>query len=308
MALLYKSTAERGRIWKAIFAEHAPQLDFRIWPEIGNPAEVRYLAAWELPADLVARLPNLEVIFSVGAGVDQFDLGSIPAQIQVVRMIEPLLAKGMAEYVAFATLALHRNLIDYMSAQRERRWEPRHLIPTAERRVSIMGLGTMGRAALEALRPFGFQLAGWSRSPHTIDGVQCFSGANAFDEFLERSDILVCLLPLTAQTRGILCRNTFDRLPRGAGLINAARGAHLVEQDLLDALSVGQMSAAILDVLAEEPPSADHPFWDHPQILITPHVASDTSSASGGRALLENVLRHQRGEPMLGTIRRDHGY
>lgn len=279
-----------------------------MWPDVGNPAEIRYLAAWELPSNLTATLPNLEVIFSVGAGVDQLDLGLVPKDVQVVRMIEPLLAKGMAEYIALSTLALHRNLVDYVAAQRERRWEPQHWLPAAERRVSIMGMGTMGQAALEALRPFGFQLAGWSRSEHTIEGVQCFAGGESLGDFLEQTDILICLLPLTPQTRGILSRETFHRLPRGSSLINAARGGHLVEKDLLDALASGQISAAVLDVLADEPPARDHPFWNHPNILITPHIASSTSAHSGGRAVLENVLRHERGEPMVGKIQKNCGY
>jgi glyoxylate/hydroxypyruvate reductase A len=308
MTLLFRSTPERGRAWSELFAREAPEIGFRVWPEIGNPADVRYLAAWVPEPELVATLPKLEVIFSVGAGVDQFDLRQIPEGIQVVRMIEPLLTKGMAEYVALATLALHRNLIDYVAAQRERRWEPITLVPAAERRVSVMGLGAMGQAALEALRPFGFQLAGWSRSERSIEGVQCFAGPQSFDAFLERSDILICLLPLTSQTRGILCRNLFEKLPRGAGLINAARGGHLMEQDLLRALAEHQLSAAVLDVLAEEPPRGDHPFWDHPRILVTPHMASNTSTEFGGRALLENVLRHRRGEKMIGVVDRELGY
>lgn len=308
MTLLYKSSAQRGHVWKDLFAREAPEIDFRIWPEIGDPADIRYLAAWVPAPELIADLPNLEVVFSVGAGVDQFDISQIPDRVQVVRMIEPLLTQGMAEYVALATLALHRNLIDHVAAQRERRWEPIDLVPAAERRVSVMGLGTMGLAALDALRPFRFQLAGWSRSERSIEGVQCYSGPQSLDAFLERSDILICLLPLTPQTRGILCRNTFNKLPRGAGLINAARGGHLVERDLLQALADGRISAAVLDVLAEEPPPGDHPFWNHPRILITPHMASNTSTELGGRALLENVLRHGRGEPMIGAVNRELGY
>lgn len=308
MTLLYKSVPERGRVWRELFAREAPEIDFRIWPDVGDSADIRYLAAWVPPPELIAEMPNLEVIFSVGAGVDQFDLSQLPERVQVVRMIEPLLTQGMAEYVALATLALHRNFIGYVAAQRERRWEPSDLVPAAERRVSVMGLGTMGHAALEALRPFGFQLASWSRSERSIEDVQCYAGPQSFDAFLERSDILICLLPLTPQTRGILCRKTFDRLPIGAGLVNAARGGHLVERDLLQALADGRISAAILDVFAEEPPPGDHPFWNHPRILMTPHMASNTSIEFGGRALLENVLRHRRGEPMIGVVNRELGY
>jgi glyoxylate/hydroxypyruvate reductase A len=308
VTLLYKSSAERGGIWRELFRQRLPEVEFRIWPDIGDPNEVRYLAAWEPPAQLIDGLPNLEVIFSVGAGIDQFELGGIRDGVTVVRMIEARLTRGMAEYVALAVLALHRNLIDYVAAQRERRWAPIELNPAERATVGIMGLGTLGRAALEALRPFGFPLAGWSRSAHDIPGVACFAGAEQLAEFLARTRILVCLLPLTDATRGILDRRIFDALPHGAGIVNVGRGGHLVERDLLDALDEGAVSAAIVDVMTQEPPPPDHPFWDHPRILMTPHMAANTDAESGGLALLENIRRYRRGEPMQGIIRRDLGY
>jgi glyoxylate/hydroxypyruvate reductase A len=308
MTLLYKSEAERGRIWQALFREHEPDVGFRIWPDVGDPEAVRYLAVWEPSAELLESLPNLEVLFSVGAGVDQFDLSGIPDRVSVVRMIEPRLTQAMVEYVTMAVLALHRNLIDYVAAQRERRWAPVELTPGERRRVGIMGLGMLGRAAIEGLRPFGFPIAGWSRSRHQIEGVECFAGPEALPEFLARTDILVCLLPLTEDTRSILCRRTFAMLPEGAGLVNVGRGGHLVEPDLVEALDTGRMAGAIVDVMAEEPPPADHPFWDHPRILITPHMASNTDAEAGGHALLDNIRRHRRGEAMHGLVRRDLGY
>jgi glyoxylate/hydroxypyruvate reductase A len=308
VTFLYKSVPERGRVWQKLFADALPDLPFRVWPDIGDPADVRYLAAWQPSAELVRDLPNLEVLFSVGAGVDQLDLSGIPAHVAVVRMIEPRLTQAMAEYVAMSVLALHRNLIDYVAAQRERRWSPIELVPAEQRRVGIMGLGTLGLAAIEALRPFGFPLAGWSRSERSIPGVQCFAGPEALAGFLASTDILVCLLPLTDETRSILNRDLFALLPDGAGLINAARGGHLVESDLLEALERGGIAGAILDVMAEEPPPPSHPFWQHPRILITPHMASNTDAETGGRALLENVLRHRRSEPMHGLVRRELGY
>jgi glyoxylate/hydroxypyruvate reductase A len=308
MTLLYKAAPERGRVWKQLFERHAPGVEFRIWPDIGNPADIRYLAVWNAAAELIADLPNLEVLFSVGAGVDQLDLDRIPPHVEIVRMIEPSLTQGMAEYVSLATLALHRNFIDYVEAQRERRWSPIEPLPTKQRRVGIMGLGMMGRAAIEALRPFGFALAGWSRSVQHIPDVDCHAGEEALADFLSTTDILVCLLPLTDATRGILCRRTFDMLPAGASLINAARGAHLVERDLVEALDSGRIATAILDVMNQEPPPPDHVFWGHPRVIMTPHMASCTNSESGGRALLDNVLRHTRGEPMEGLIRRNLGY
>ncbi|MEA1671986.1 glyoxylate/hydroxypyruvate reductase A [Nitrospirillum sp. BR 11163] len=308
MTLLYKSDPERGSAWRALFADQAPDIDFRLWPEVGDPAAVRYLAAWAPTPDVYAGLPNLEILFSVGAGVDQLDLSQVPPSVTVVRMIEPGLTDGMVEYAVFATLALHRHMLDYIDAQRQARWQSIRLMPAATRRVGVMGLGVLGQAVLRRLATFGFPLRGWSRSPHVIDGVDCYAGRDQLPDFLGQCDLLICLLPLTPETRGILCRETFDLLPAGAGLINVGRGGHLVESDLLDALDDGRLSGVVLDVLNSEPPPAAHPFWWHRRILLTPHVASMTRSDTGAAALLDNIRRHQAGQPMQGAIRRDLGY
>lgn len=308
MVLLYKSEAERGRVWKALFAKHVPELEFRIWPDVGSPQEVRYLAAWEPSIELLGSLPNLEVCFSVGAGIDHIDLSRVPENVTVVRMIDPSLTGSMSEYVIMAVLALHRNLAVYIEAQRESRWAPLNIVPARERRVGVMGLGNLGLAAIDALRPFGFDLAGWSRTQRTIVSVDCYAGSQSLPQFLARTDILVCLLPLTDDTRGILCRNTFSMLPVGARLINVGRGGHLVERDLLAALDEDHIGAAFLDVFQEEPLPTDHPFWNHPRIIVTPHRASHTDATTGGYAVLDNLRRHLAGEPMRGLIRRDLGY
>lgn len=308
MTLLYKSDPERGRQWQALFAEHAPDLPFRTWPDIGDPNKVRYLATWQYSRELLDNLPNLQVLFSVGAGIDQFDLTQVPPAISVVRMIEPGITESMVEYVAMAALMLHRHMLDYGEAQRAGRWEAIQVVPAEQRRIGVMGLGNLGRAVLAALGTFGFPLSGWSRTAHSIAGVDCYAGKAQLAEFLARTDILVCLLPLTDYTRGILNRETFAALPEGATLINVGRGGHLREADLLEALDSGRLSGAILDVLDSEPPPRDHPFWQHPRVLLTPHVASMTRSQSGGMALLANIRRHQAGEAMEGLVRRDLGY
>ena len=308
MTLLYRADPERGREWQAYFAVQAPDIDFRIWPDIGDIEDVRYLATWESPADFIAGLPNLEMLFSIGAGIDQFDMTSIPAHVAVARMIEPGIAEGMVEYCSFATLALHRHIPDYRIAQAEGRWAPIKLVPAAERRVGVMGLGNLGRAVLERLKAFGFPLSGWSRSAHAIEGVDCFAAEAGLPAFLARCDILICLLPLTPDTRGILCRETFNRLPKGAAIVNAGRGGHLVEQDLLSALDAGQISDAILDVMEPEPPFAEHSFWHHPHIMITPHIASMTDADGGAQALIANIRRHRAGKPVEGLVRRELGY
>ncbi|TWB50617.1 2-hydroxyacid dehydrogenase [Nitrospirillum viridazoti] len=308
MSVLYKSETDRGRAWQSLFADYAPDIGFHLWPEMGDPAAIRYLAAWAPTADIFAALPNLEVLFSIGAGVDQLDLSQVPQSVAVVRMVEAGLTEGMVEYAVFATLALHRRVIDYISDQRQGRWQPARLVPPAKRRVGVMGLGVLGQAVLARLSAFGFPLLGWSRTPHAIAGVDCYAGREQLPDFLAQCDVLICLLPLTPGTRGILCRETFDLLPEGAGLINAGRGGHLIESDLLDALDGGRLAGAVLDVLNSEPPPATHPFWRHPKILLTPHIASMTTADTGGQALLDNIRRHQAGIPMQGLIRRDLGY
>jgi glyoxylate/hydroxypyruvate reductase A len=248
------------------------------------------------------------VIFSIGAGVDQLDLSSIPETIPVVRMLDPGISTGMVEYVCMATLALHRHLPDYLAAQHERRWMPIRLVPAASRRVGVMGLGNLGQAVLAGLGNFGFPRFGWSRSPREIPGVECYAGDSALNAFLARCDILICLLPLTEATRGLLDDKLFTALPAGAGLIHVGRGAQLCEQSLLKALETGQVSRAILDVLSQEPPQSEHPFWHHPRILLTPHVAAMTQSETAARALFDNIHRHEAGQPMQGVVDRALGY
>ncbi|SDH98258.1 2-hydroxyacid dehydrogenase [Paraburkholderia phenazinium] len=311
MTFLYKADPVRGAQWARLFAEKAPQIPFRIWPDgsSGDDAHaVRYLAVWEAPRDLATTFPNLEVVFSVGAGIDQFDLSAIPAHLPVVRMVEPGIVAGMVEYVTLATLALHRDWLTYAAQQREGRWQALRTRVASERRVGVLGLGVLGQAVLTRLASFGFQCAGWSRSPRTLDGIECFAGTESLPQFLARTDILVCLLPLTGATRHILNRDLFAQLPRGAALINTGRGGHLQQDDLLEALDSGQLSAAVLDVADPEPLAADHPLWRHPRVMLTPHVASMTQPDSAVEVVLDNLRRHREGEPLIGLVDRARGY
>ena len=305
MTLLYTGDPRHAEAWRTALAQHAPDLVAHVRPQDADLAGVRYLLSWTFPAELLPRLPRLEAIFSTGAGVEQFDLSRIAPSVQLVRMIDPTLAAGMAEYAVLAVLTLHRDILDYQEARRARRWAPLRIVPAAERRIGVMGLGAQGLAILAALKPFGFPLAGWSRSSRAIDGVATFAGDAALPDFLGRCDILVCVLPLTAQTRGILRRELFRALPPGAGLINIGRGGHLCETDLLDALDEGRLTGAVLDVMCDEPPAPDHPFWDHPRILLTPHIAGMTSPATAARTLADNLRRHAEGQPMMGLVRRE---
>ena len=308
MALLYKADPARAQRWQTLFAEHAPDIEWRAWPDIGNPEEVEYLAAWQAPDDLTQLLPNLKVLFALSAGVDQLDLSRLPADLTVVRLLDPGITRGMCEYATWAVLSLHRDMLRYRVQQAARCWQAHLLQPAENRRVGVMGLGTQAQQILTTLAPFGFALSGWARSVHTIEGVDCFAGQAQLAAFLGQCDILLCVLPLTEQTEGILDRNLFALLPRGAGLINMGRGGHLVEGDLLEALETEQLGGAVLDVLQVEPAAADHPFWGHPQVVLTPHVAAMTQPASAFGVLLENIRRFERGERMVGEIDRNRGY
>jgi glyoxylate/hydroxypyruvate reductase A len=248
------------------------------------------------------------VFFSSGAGVDHVDFSAVPAHIPIVRMVEPGIINGMVEYVSLAVLALHRDFFDYVAAKAARVWDPLEVPPASARTIGVMGMGALGRAVLERLATYGFRLRGWNRSLRAMGGVASFAGPEQLQPFLEGCDVLICLLPLTPATKGILNRELFSALPAGAALINVGRGPHLVDADLLEALDSGRLSRAILDVTEPEPLPAEHPFWTHPRVFLTPHVASMTQPESAAPILLENVRRHQQGEPLADVIDRSRGY
>lgn len=308
MSILYRSDAPRAAAWASYFAEHAPDLDFRVWPDAGDLGKVEYLIAWQVPPEFLAELPRLKVLFSSGAGIDHLDLSAVPAHLPVVRMVEPGIINGMVEYVSLAVLALHRDFFDYAQAKAARSWTPLEVPPASSRTIGVMGMGSLGRSVLERLATYGFRLRGWNRSPRDMDGVETFAGADQLQPFLEGCNVLICLLPLTPATTGLLNRKLFSALPAGAALINVGRGPHLVDADLLDALDSGHLSRAILDVTDPEPLPPEHPFWAHPRVFLTPHVASMTQPGTAAPILLENVRRHQRGEPLMGLVDRSRGY
>lgn len=308
MALLYKANPVRGREWQRHLAAKAPDLSFRMWPEVGDPADIRFMAVWQPPDLPLSSFPNLEIVFSVGAGIDQFDLSAIPEHVPLVRMLEPGIAEAMLDYVTLAVLGLHRDLVAYIDQQKRRVWQELGIRRAGERRVGILGLGQLGQAVIPRLRSLGFRVSGWNRSQREIPGVECHAGPEGLPPFLGQTDILVCLLPLTAETRGILDGRLFAQLPAGAAIVNVGRGGHLVSADLIAALDSGHLSAAILDVAEPEPPPPDHAFWTHPKILLTPHVASNTRPETGVEFVLDTIARHRRGEALPGQVDRVRGY
>jgi glyoxylate/hydroxypyruvate reductase A len=308
MSFVYKADPVRGAEWARLFAAKAPDIPFHIWPDTGPADKVRYLAAWLPPPDMARQFPKLQLFFSTGAGVDQLDLAALPPALPVLRLAEPGVVAGMVEYATMAVLALHRDLPSYIHQQRESRWATHRVYPASKRRVGVLGLGVLGCAVLAQLRGFGFQLAGWSRTRRALDGVACYAGPEELPAMLASTDILVCLLPLTPETRGMLNAALFRQLPRGASVVHAGRGAHLDHQALLDALETGHLSGAVVDVTDPEPLPAGHPFWAHPKLLLTPHIASMTQPETAVDQVLDNIRRHQAGMPLVGLVDRPRGY
>jgi len=309
MTLLFYSTVDSAARWRAQLERLTGELDIRVWPEIGDPADIDYALVWRPEPGLLATLPNLKLILSLGAGVDHL-LGDpqLPCHLPIVRLVDPHMTAAMSEYVTLQVLRLHRRDLDYRAQQERKEWRELDQKNAADRRVGILGFGELGQDAARKLRELGFDVAGWSRSEKTAAGIATDAGAAGLPRLLARSEILVCLLPLTPETEGILDARALALLPRGAALVNAARGAHLVEEDLLAALASGQLSAAVLDVFGEEPLPADHPFWRHPRIVVTPHVAAFTNPATAAPIILDNIRRFEDGRPLLNQVDPARGY
>jgi glyoxylate/hydroxypyruvate reductase len=309
MALLFRSTVDSAARWRAQLTGLTQQIEVRVWPEIGNPVEIDYALVWKPEPGFLASLPSLKLILSLGAGVDHL-LGDphLPRHLPIVRLVDPHMTDAMSEYVVLQVLRLHRRDLVYRDQQQAGVWHELDQKNAAERRVGILGLGELGQNAAKKLKALSFDVAGWSRGEKRIPGVEGFAGPTGLPGLLGRSEILVCLLPLTPETEGILNAGTLAVLPRGAALVNAARGAHLVEQDLLAALASEQISAAVLDVFREEPLPADHPFWHHPRVVVTPHVAAFTNPTTAAPIIVDNIRRFEEGRPLLNQVDPARGY
>jgi glyoxylate/hydroxypyruvate reductase A len=309
MAILFRSTPAATARWRPLLATLLPEHEIRYWPEIGDKAAIEYALVWHPEPGLLATLPNLKMIFGLGAGIDHLLRDpELPRHVPIVRLVDPYMTDAMSEFVALSVLRLHRQDLDYLAQQRAVRWEEREQKNAAERPVGILGFGTLGQDAGRKLKALGFDVAGWSRSDKAVAGFATFAGAAGLNAFLGRSEILVCLLPLTAETTGILNTSTFARLPRGAAIVNAGRGGHLVEKDLIPALDSGQLSGAVLDVFREEPLPQDHPFWRHPRILVTPHIAAETHPPTAAPIIRDAIRQCEAGLPIANRVDLARGY
>jgi glyoxylate/hydroxypyruvate reductase len=308
VALLFLSPDDPADLWRQELRSRIPGLDFRIWPEVGDPEEIEVALVWRPPPGELLRYPNLKAILSLAAGVDGLLADAELPDVPVARMVDPSLRRTMIEYVLLAVLRHHRGFDRLERAQRAREWAYAFPPQAAERRVGVMGLGELGAAAARLLADHGFQVLGWSRSPKAIPGVTSYAGRGELHRFLHQTEILVCLLPLTVETKGILDAATFADLPHGAYVINVARGEHLVEADLIEALDSNHLAGATLDVFRDEPLPEKNPLWVHEKVLITPHLASYSWPATAADGIVENIRRALSGQPLAHQVDRARGY
>lgn len=310
MAILLSTKAHTMQDWKAALLAVDPSLEIRLFPDAGDPAEIEAAVVWTAHDMMeLRRYPNLKLIVSMGAGVDHLlRAPGPPPGIPVARLKDVLLTSAMAEWVLLNVLRFHRQDPEYRALQQRKEWLELSAPSTAERRIGILGIGELGSASARVLTSLGFPVMGWSRSAKTLPGVQTFHGADGLMAMAAQSDILICLLPLTPETRGVLNAKLLSALPRGAYVINGARGGHMVAQDMLAALDSGHIAGAALDVFEPEPLPAESRFWSHPQVFLTPHAASITIPSSVAPQVVENIHNMRTGRPLINLVDFSLGY
>ncbi len=314
MAVLYVLDRYNAAEWADMMRVAAPDFDVRLWPnETGDVGEIAYAVAWKTPHGVLAQFPELRVIFSLGAGVDHImsdpDLPDVP----IVRVVDPDLTRRMSEYVVLHVLLHHRQHALYASQQLERKWIEHSQPAAKDVRVGIMGLGVLGQDAALRVRDLGFQVAGWSNSRKSVEGVESFAGAGELDAFLSHTDILACLLPHTPETDGMLNISLIERLAQdgafgGPFLINAGRGGVQNSDDIQKALEQGLLKGASLDVFETEPWPEEHPLWAQPNVYLTPHVAAESSPSAINAYILQQIRTHEAGGELENVIDVNLGY
>lgn len=312
-AILVAVDGPQAAQWAELFRARGEGRPVRLWPEIGDASDVEIACVWRAPHGLLATLPKLRLIVNLAAGVDHLLADPNLPDVPIVRAAHADLSMRVTEYVVLHTLRYHRRQPLYEAQQRQRLWKEHPQPAASEVAVGVMGLGVIGTEAVRVLARIGFRVAGWSTSEKLVDGVETFHGPAGLDPFLARTEILICLLPLTKTTRGILNRSLFARLKRdgaagGAFLINAGRGRLQIDGDILAALDDGTLSGATLDVFPHEPLPPESSLWAHPKATITPHNAGDILPDILVAEVMAQVARLDRGEPLLNVVDRTRGY
>ena len=309
MSLLLIRNDKNYAPWLKAIEKIDPKLSVFTPENVKNKNDIKMILTWKAPHGSFKDYSNVKVIGSLGAGVDHlFEDPSLPEDIKMTRIVDENLIGDMQEFVLALALNHCKSLKTYNKFQHEHTWKPVPYKRVTNVTVGIMGLGVLGKAVAQILHKTGFKLTGWANSKKDIEGLKSFAGDAELNEFLATAEILVCLLPLTEKTKGILDKNLVDKLPKNAYLINVARGGHLVDDDLLDALKDEKLSGAALDVFHTEPLPEDHAFWDNEKILITPHTASKSDPASIADQIVDNYNRLKNGEELKNTVSRDKNY
>ncbi len=309
MRIAFCCTDTRPEPWVEGLQAALPGARVQVWAPGTHAADAAdYAVVWAPPQQFLDEQPHLKALFNIGAGVDALLKLRLPPGAQVVRLDDAGMSVQMAEYVCHAVIRHFREFDGYQTDVQQGKWSFRRPRARADFPVGIMGLGVLGERVARALAQFEFPIAGWSRSPKAIDGVRCFSGAAQFAEFLAASRILVCLLPLTPETENILNRDTLTRLRPGAYVVNVARGAHVVDDDLIALLDAGHLAGATLDVFRVEPLPSTDPFWRHPKITVTPHTSARTLRDESIAQIAGKIALLQDGKPVTGIVDPSMGY
>jgi glyoxylate/hydroxypyruvate reductase len=297
-----------AQAWRDSFARRLPGREIRIWPEAGDPAEIEYLAFMRPDFDKLPQFPNLKAMFSRSAGVETFINHPRLPKAPIGKIEPPGGDPMMTEYVVMHVLRLHRDMPGYEAAQARREWRRTRIVRPEERRIGFLGFGLMATAPALILKALGFPVAAWVRRPREAAEVPIFASWERLEEFLGRTDIAVCLLPLTKETEGIFSSRTFAMMPKGAMLINVGRGKHVVERDLIEALDAGQLSYAVLDALWPEPLPPDSPLWGHRRVTVMPHVARRPTVDQLATEIAANIKSLEAGGRLLQEVDKTLGY
>lgn len=311
MALLIVELDKRigdANAWRTTLSELIPDLDIRFWPEAGDPAQIEYLAFMHPDFDALPAFPNLKAMFSRAAGVDDIVKHPKLPRVPLGKIEPPGGDPMMTEYVVMHVLRLHREMPKYQAAQSRKQWLRVPIRRPEERRVGFLGFGMMAKAPALVLQSLGFKVSAWVRSPRAAAEVPLYHGADQLESFLNQTDIVVCLLPLTKETEGLLCARTFAMLPRGAMLVNVGRGRHVVDADLVAALDSGQLEHASLDALWPEPLPPESPLWLHPKVTIMPHVARRPTVRQLSTEIVANIRSLRSGGRLLQAVDIEQGY
>lgn len=308
-AIAYITRGGDGEKWKKALEAGLGPVDFRNPKALGNIDDIDVVLAWKPEPGLLATFKNLKMIVSLGMGVDHLLTDEkLPKGVPITRIVDDGLIGQMSEYAIYFTLRHHRDIEKYVASQSASTWKVEPFVDTINRRVGVMGLGTIGQDTAKKLVALGFPTSGWSRTAKDVPGVTTFHGADGLEKFLAQTDIMINVLPLTRETTGIINAKVLGALPKGAYVINMGRGGHVVDEDMLAALDSGHLSGAALDVFNVEPLPKDHRYWTHPKVQVTPHIAGATNPRTASVGVIENIKRLRAGQPLINTVDPKTGY